>query len=473
MNARSDMRYLEFALGNLAVSRFFCGTLGLCSTLLGCGADESRKAPSSAETPAEVVVVPPTEAGMVKQIQQYGITWVFEEEVLAGKFVSGDWWVVGPVTIAEIQPEPTGTRHGTMLNPRARVQGYDARGPNYDASTQLLSFPAVVSPTTSVVSSVSKEGSENAADFQDVGLLQTQAVLTVLEVEPEDGAFRPAYAGTYKTLFNASDMAWDSLPRLRQVETRPSGSEIAGWVAMPHIDQLPVWQVQYMCAEDNWGRCYGREVADRVSEAALYVLLDTPHREAIAYGLVQRGIDNYGVLKAGGGFPLTWDSPGGHFSGRKFPIVFAAVLLNDPDLLGFDTEFSDEKYFQEDMQTYFGVSGNALWGSPCSSGFLPPSCSGDGAKDCRDSAGQTDGCPDYRTCCTSPTWVGQALSARIIGAESVWNHDAFFEYIDRWVEEATAGGDFPVSPWGGLFYGNSDFRREMWEAYRSLGADAR
>jgi hypothetical protein len=38
-----------------------------------------------------------------------------------------------------------------------------------------------------------------------------------------------------------------------------------------------------------------------------------------------------------------------------------------------------------------------------------------------------------------PTWVGQALAARLLGAEKLWNHDAFFEYVDRWVAEGNDG----------------------------------
>jgi hypothetical protein len=35
------------------------------------------------------------------------------------------------------------------------------------------------------------------------------------------------------------------------------------------------------------------------------------------------GIDNYGVLKAGG----KWPADGGHMNGRKWPILFAGLLL--------------------------------------------------------------------------------------------------------------------------------------------------
>ena len=37
-------------------------------------------------------------------ITQYGITWTFTQRVEAGQFVTGDWWVVGPVTIDSVTP---------------------------------------------------------------------------------------------------------------------------------------------------------------------------------------------------------------------------------------------------------------------------------------------------------------------------------------------------------------------------------
>lgn len=31
--------------------------------------------------------------------------------------------------------------------------------------------------------------------------------------------------------------------------------------------------------------------------------------------------------------------------------------------------------------------------------------------------------------------MGQALLIRLLGAEEQWNHDAFFDYVDRWMTE--------------------------------------
>ena len=43
---------------------------------------------------------------LVSSVSQYGITWTFERPARAGRFVNGDWYVVGPVTVKAIDPQP-------------------------------------------------------------------------------------------------------------------------------------------------------------------------------------------------------------------------------------------------------------------------------------------------------------------------------------------------------------------------------
>ena len=107
-----------------------------------------------------------------------------------------------------------------------------------------------------------------------------------------------------------------------------------------------------------------------------------------------------------------------------------------------------------------GQSSVALFGRSCTSPYMSNGCSGSGAKDCRDPAGQVDACPDYRSCCTSFTWVGQALGIRLLGAKAAWNHDPFFDYVDRWM---SYGADAPVTGGGGA---GKAFIQDLWDAYR-------
>jgi MYXO-CTERM domain-containing protein len=274
-------------------------------------------------------------------------------------------------------------------------------------------------------------------------------------------ALRPSYAGTFKQHQDTSNIHWDLLPNLPAPANAPNGADLLKMAERPRIDHMNSWTIQNSCAEDNWyngagaHNCYGREVSTFISAAAMVTMLDTPERDELVVSMIQLGIDNYGVLEAGGG----WSPNGGHHSGRKWPIVFAARLLDDCDLLKVGEKY-DDSHFGEDGQTYAGAGGKALFGWDCGGGqgtYFQDGCTGGGAKDCRDPAGQVDGCADYRNCCTSGYWVGQMLSTLMLHAETIWNHQPYFDYVDRWMSGDVAGGGSA----------SSQFIEDMWAQYRS------
>ena len=391
------------------------------------------------------------------QVSQFGITWTFDKSYEIGQFVTGDWWVVGPATVTSVSPTPTPTRNGTCVNPMGGRQGYDDRA---DFSTaDRVTFPYILQVNQSMVSSVSKA---DGIDCKNVGCLQTQAVLTAVSAAPASGALRPAYAGTYKKYFNISQIQWNFLPSLPKPTSAPLQVDLIKASRGPRIDHLCDWTIQYGCAEDNWWSdendnepCYGREVSYFVSDASLYVLLNVTDKNPVVENMIQIGIDNYGVLKAGGG----WAGNGGHFSGRKWPILFAAKMLNDSAMLKVGIDYAADGHFGEDDQTYYGTSNVARWGWNCGSGqnYFQNGCSGSGSKDCRDPTGQSDACSDYRSCCTVPFWVGQMLSALILNEKGTWNHNAYFDFVDRWM----AGN---LSDANGT---QNQFVTYMWNTYRN------
>jgi hypothetical protein len=117
----------------------------------------------------------------------------------------------------------------------------------------------------------------------------------------------------------------------------------------------------------------------------------------------------------------------------------------------------------EDLQTYYNTSNKALWGRNCTSCYNE-SCSFGGActsgsKDCRDPAQLTDGCPDYRYA-TSATWVGEAICIHLMGAETLWAHDPFWDYVDRWVTADVEDGGGILGDW---------YIRDMWNTYWPSG----
>jgi hypothetical protein len=81
----------------------------------------------------------------------------------------------------------------------------------------------------------------------------------------------------------------------------------------------------------------------------------------------------------------------------------------------------------------------------------------------------------YRRCCTSVGWVAQALALRLMRAEPAWGHDAFFDYVDRWMGENDAAfvqtikqatGRDHDKEWARQGQGWDAFVNQMWARHR-------
>src|SRR5262245_17452131 len=115
--------------------------------------------------PEALLAQRPTD-GKVSSITKDGVTWRFSEPVEAGQFVNGDYYVVGPVTVTAISPEPQKSApylNGSVLNlPTASGHsGFDSRlndGDDqiwwFDASARVYA-PLSLKAGDSLVSSVS------------------------------------------------------------------------------------------------------------------------------------------------------------------------------------------------------------------------------------------------------------------------------------------------------------------------------
>ena len=60
------------------------------------------------------------------------------------------------------------------------------------------------------------------------------------------------------------------------------------------------------------------------------------------------------------------------------------------------------------------------------------------------------------------SWPGWTLAARIMGLKEIWNHDALFDYVDRWMELSSSGGQYERAE-GPT---NSTFHTAMWHTFR-------
>ncbi|MGA8519120.1 MAG: hypothetical protein WB735_13465, partial [Pseudonocardiaceae bacterium] len=383
-------------------------------------------------------------------VSQYGITWTFDRAYPSGQFANGDYWVLGPVQIVMMTPPATSGRNGWMVNPVGFTQGYDNRtqlngaSPVYNAALQPR-LPYVANPGSSVIKAISVD--PTLATCRPC--LKTAAVLTVVgSVPPENGrsTFRPPYFGTAKPMISTASMRLDLLPSLvppqseGPIESLSALTDRFKRVQLDHV--LPTWLGDNMHPADNMPN-YGASIGRDTGDAALRLMLNEPLKTKLPAVItyVQYGIDTYYTLLGG----MKWLGEGGHGNGRKLPITFAAVLLDDPAMKRAVSEGPATKSFGEDDQVYFssranGGSGQVLWGAECTEAqYWTKITTNNGRRDCRDPYGYVDGGgaeigQAYQFCCTSKEWKGTALALHLMpGLGVVWNNPYFMLYVDRWV----------------------------------------
>lgn len=434
--------------------------------------------------------LPGTDLRVTDAVSRHGITWRFSERVPVGRFVNGDFYVVGPVTLVDIIPKPEGGRNGSVLNPPLDPgkSGFDDRvaggrwAPEWRASLPLSMKPGDILISTISVEKMGELPAPLRPADRALSPVRSASILTCLAEPVPPDAFRPSY-GDYgqPKIYLARHLRRELLPQLPR-----AGIPLEMENGVPFT--LDEWADRFerpwldVCffgfdAAIEYQPHYGREVGRAVGVASLLLCLDfsPEEKERLLVNLVQYGIDLWGLVRAG--YP-GWPAHGGHGSGRKWPIVFAGLLLGDEAMQSPTKTYPNLK-FGEDMQTMYdqgwtgatvvyaghvgreGLPGQPEWGAY---EHLPPS-------QWPGNLGE-----NYRRCCTSVAWVGQALAARLLHAEKAWDHPAFFDYVDRWMtEDDTAhieaiknarGWDYSM-PWARQRQAWDPFVEAMWARYRN------
>jgi len=414
------------------------------------------------------ITAPALPPGTASSITKDGITWTFSEAVPVGQFVNGDYYVVGPVTVTAISPQPTTSSpymNGSVVDlPTANGKsGFDSRlndGTDeswwFDAT--LRSYPPItLKPGDALVSSISLSTIHSVpevmrASDMSASPVASDSVLTVLSSAPSADAFRPSYCDRNQTIYHASNLQRNLLPSLAppNPSNAPALAQYEALYRRPWIDT----NAFLFDAPADYMPSYGQHVAFADSYAALLLMLNFPADQKVNLTnyFVQYGIDLYGCVQAGYG----WPAFGGHRSGRKLPIILAGILLNDSGMKNVSTAYPDQ--FGEDMQTlYFNLlppagtyaqawqGATVIYGghygvhaadsSPVSAGLYGPYEQLQPASwPILTPPGEQLG-EAYRRCCTSVSWVGEALAAYLVNGKSTWNHPAFFDYVDRWMTE--------------------------------------
>jgi hypothetical protein len=421
-----------------------------------------------AAPPRLTVSMLPSEPNVLGAVDRAGITWTFGRITTTGRFANGDWWVIGPVDIVAIQPPSVAdgarVRHGAMIDPdpKRTTQGYDSAmfgdgaaarfDPTANAALGVSrERPLRLEPGQTLVSTVSQPAAGALPQ------LETCALLTCLSEAPTADAFRPPYAGTDKTCrWRASDLDLSRLLELEAVPGAPSLPMLTERFERTWLDHVPGWTGRHLHPRANMPD-YGRELADLVGQAALALQLAAPaaDKQALAIQLVQLGIDIHGIVRAGGRFV----ADGGSGSGRKFPLLLAATLLQDASLLATLREHPNA--FAEDVQTFFvaetapGIWNHGHGGYTADDAGMPEWGNRHGDDPQFDNKAWMG--DHYRRCCTANAWSGFVLATRMMGLKATWGHDALFDYVDRYMQ--VEGKEQWTRAW-------SPFTERMWDRYR-------
>ena len=477
-------------------------------------AETGRRWPAALYTSSRPPATPKLEdLPLRSSLSQHGITWTLAAPARVGRFVNGDWYVVGPVTVTAIEPRPLygaeipareldaldkerpqeqRVRNGFMVDPPAQMKvAYDSGVRNWFDPALVRHLPAALKPGDALVATISmpkglvlhaqlRNKIERGVD--DSSPIRTAAVLTCLpEPQPPD-AFRPAFCDRGQRAYLARNLKRDLLPTLAATRARPALAQYVRFTQRPWVGTAFFGFEEPVENMPQYGLEYGRVVGI----AALLLCTDfTPaEKEPLLINLVQVGLDLGGMVRAG---HPGWTGWGGHGSGRKLPIVFAGLLLGDDELASVNRAFPNVS-FGEDEQTAYGAGWTGATvvftghsGIDTATGIgrnyarghrwgpyehLPPNRWGEGQNTSE----------SYRRCCTSVGWVAQALALRLLQAENPWDHPAFFDYVDRWMYEndgafvktiKAATGQDHDHEWSRQGQAWDAFVNEMWAKYRA------
>jgi len=457
-----------------------------------------------------------------------------------GQFVNGDYWIIGPVKIIEIRPRsftgdgitnqdqdtwivPAGrTVNGSMINPdpTSSNNGYDSSIPyrKYDHLYNVAlpnrspvsdKNPLVINPGSSLISTVSLNPNTKDYPTEDINMirLKTAAILTVVSEIPAEGSFRPYYCGNDKTIRFSIEDVKSSFYKLKSLSktgltgltavTQGTGTHGANdgkyqrdtlerMVERPWIDHFHGWSGEYINPAENFPR-YGEDDCGQINDITLTLNLDLSGtqnaeqnwnlKKELLCRFIQVGIDYYGVFKNGA--TGHWIANGGHGNGRKWPILFAGIMLEHPGCnidatamanIGFNPP--DSPYFSEDDQFFYvnqinldaqnkqynTPKGKTTWADTLGICGTDENSLNLCGPDPRDSfhipyvqsdidtilpefgiryAAEPWRCnraweTKYRRKTNSGALVGTALCVLIMNQKERWNHPAFFDYLDRY-----------------------------------------
>jgi hypothetical protein len=411
--------------------------------------------------------------GTASSVTVDSITWTFQESECVGQFANGEYWVQGPVTITDINPDAASGDNGWQVNPPliddklltgssclgadgCGEQSLDSQGDNYYAA-EMPALPYTANGGESIVKADSTV--PPPAGCPGDTCLDVAAVLTVLEDVPTDNGatvFRPPYMGTAKPLYSTDDMdaQYAGLPELTSTaeidEDLPTLAQAHDAIGRPnistHVQELSMFQAVINVGLDGVDSTpYGPQIGNVQVESILRALIvkggdDEDERRQVMIDAVQRGIDVQGALEMN----MNWYAAGAVNHSYMLPAVIAAFMLDNAGMKAAINDDPDaDGPFQEQADIYPGRNGNPVWGQNRgdeTSYWAELNDAGSNGT-MYDPYGYVDGGDlqaeqTYQWCCTTAHLKGNAMIVHLMGMETVWSDDKSLDYVERWV---TAG----------------------------------
>ncbi|WP_025742582.1 hypothetical protein [Aquimarina pacifica] len=404
------------------------------------------------------------------------IVFNFSEKYTVGQFANGDYWVHNDgsdVIITDISPASTTMSsgrviNGTMLNPEnSSNQGYDSesRDMQFEASLNMdpgfLETDLVVQPNTSVVKSISMESDEGRPIIKDA------VVLTVLTKTPPEGSFRPPYTGTDKNIIaTLADVDYSALKTYPKLGDEPDIAEAQKDFERVWLEHCTEW-TQRDIHPDNNMPAYGRDMAATSGRGLVLLQLDYTNleKEKLLIGMIQYGIDIYGVAKSGG----VWYNNGGHNLGRKMPLLLAAKVLNSEEMLIY-ADKEEHFIFQDDQQHFYvsqvevDITNSSDWAPDPRADLTAYTASDIGIPEWgirhtdRPQADNANWGATYRHV-NGPSQFAHILAANLMDVKDDWNWSPVFDYASRYYEiekSGELGNDYLVNLWEAYVIPNMD-----------------
>ena len=302
----------------------------------------------------------------------------------------------------------------------------------------------------------------------------------------------PGFIG--RRALNLKNINYSLLKNYASPVTPPDISTLANQFQMVWLDHGD-WRTRLMRPSDGIPENYYYTQYFASAALLLHLNYTLEQKKKLLINFMQLGIDLYSFLESGS---QGWAPDGGNMNERKWPIMFAGIMLNYAPMknIGFKSGDylyanghgpgnppSDFVYFGEDGQTFYvaqsdiDITNSSSWhpdtrtapNYPYTKAMLGMPEWGI-RYSTSPSLSDASWNANYRTIGTGvSTWAGTSIAVRMMSAKTLWNHNSYFDYIDRYM--AISKGD--RDPFGYVVPGEkagaraTGFIGAMYDTYRN------